>query len=299
MGRIKITVGDQHTEMELAAHTIMGRAKELGWRIEHPTVPSTWLEFRWSDRQQRWEARTTNGPGDHFNRKGRPISTSALSIGHTIKGPVACVELVDASPPIRFVQDLSSHRITSGDALFDLLEERLEGTFTLGDQGPLRDGDVFTQDGHAYRFHTGTTIAATEQSGIDLASHSWTATLDFTNPDFPSMTLRDGVHQSTIHGEYVHFVAVFVEERLRPDSDGFLLPHQVRKRLGKRLNIPYLKLKPNYAPDYRRTIRTALASQGVLSASALLEMGPEGKRADKTRFRVTRGAAHYALIDCP
>jgi hypothetical protein len=292
MAILRVTASCEARDHLLSAACLVGRAPGCLVRVADPTVPSFWLELRWSEGAWRWRALAggarTRGVGMLAEDGWRTLPLSPKGRPQRVRlDDLVAVELVEAGPPQPFAEDLLTGAAHVGDALCEVLEVRADGTtrpFTAdeADAPPLRDGDVFLHEGRPWRLHLAEGLPPTRQIRIDLSRADVTLDIDLE-------ALRATFHQRgaevTIAGEHVRTLAAYASaRRRRGETGGWLTCEEAYARwraLGGNPQSPMDRLGWD-----RGRCRSHLAREGVAGVEVLFEAR---RRAGVSEIRVGVG----------
>jgi hypothetical protein len=266
--------GRTHT-FTLPPTAIVGRSGACHVRVPDSGVPMHWLELRWSEGAWRWRTLAgelrTRGVGMLLADGWRqlPITTPARPQRIRLDDELV-LELIEGSPPERFLQDLVTGEVFLGAAIGEFVEVGVSDLRAFEVEGepvpPFRDGDVVIHEGRALRVHLPDTPEPTGRAMIDLRRAGASLELDDT--------LRATLHQhgveAAITGEHVRTLAAYARARRTDSPTGGWLDTDTAWRLWLQLggnpNSPATRLGWD-----RGRCRSHLTRVGVTGVEALFE----------------------------
>lgn len=292
MANLRVTTAGEARDVPLAAACLVGRAPGCLVRVTDPSVPSFWLELRWSEGAWRWRALAggarTRGVGMLSEDGWRTLPLSPEGRPQRVRlDELLAVELVEAGPPAPFVLDLVSGAAHVGDAICEVAEVRPDGAVWMlaadhEDPRPLSDGDVFVHDGRPWRLHLAHGLAPTRLVRIDLARADVTIDIDV---DALRATFHQRGAEVTIAGEHVRTLAAYVLARRELGAAGGWLTCEQAHERWRALGGNPLSSADRLGWD-RGRCRSHLAREGVAGVEALFEAR---RRAGVSEIRVGVG----------
>jgi hypothetical protein len=228
MGRIVITAADEQRELPLAATTVLGRHSSCTWVLSQPEIPTFWVELRWTSAGWTW--RELGGDARGPRKRGAKLGQDwwMLERGQRLNGRSVQVELIDATPPQRFVVDIDSGAVLLGDALHAVIAydagRPLPAGWEQAEDPPaaLRDGDLFGVAGRRLRYHAGVAPQATAQRQLDLLRHTCRLELGVEDGR-PVLHVWDGPVERKARGAPLWSLVPYLEARISDTPrDGWL-----------------------------------------------------------------------------
>ncbi len=283
MGSLLIFDGTPRV-VPLASTTLVGRGTACHARLDHPRVPTHWLEIRWLGEVWAWRTLAgedaTRGPSTFLASGWRSLG-SAGRFPRVSIGDAAWVELLDASAPAPFAWDLTRDEVVPDEVLGRHLEVTRGGFLPLAAEGiggaRLADGDILAvhdleRGPMALRVHMPTEASATLDAILDVTAPDLAVELDVAGL---TATFHQGQGAVTVRGECVRVLALYVHargENLPPG--GWMTPGEAWEA--------WVALGGNPASTLDRLswergkLRSQLARLRVASVSALFQVSREG-----------------------
>lgn len=271
MGWIRIETADDDVLRPLAANTVLGRGTTSTWRLgppllssSAPTVPTSWLELRWTN--PGWTWRELRGPVDHYSSSGRLLAdTEALRTGAQLRGDSVVIELVDASAPTPMVVDVARQQVVTDPE--DQVEFFGEQATTVVSQELLAEGALFIHGDRVYRYHVGRALPDTRRGHLDVRQPGFRLRIHEDAPGGPVVVVNGAV----LAHESVGLLLVYIEARESGEDDGYLTAIQVRHRMAQRLGRREADLRGNLVCEWRRCLRNGLSGIGISGVKHLFE----------------------------
>lgn len=273
MGRIRISAAHDERELPLAATTVLGRHPSCTWVLPQAEIPTFWVELRWTSAG--WSWRELGGDARGPRKRGARLGQDwwLLDRGQRLNGRSVRVELIDATPPARFVVDLQGGPVLQGDALQAVVADDagrpLPAGWELAPEPPpaLTDGACFHLAGRHYRYHAGVPPQATAQRQLDLLRHSCRLELGVEDGR-PVLHVWDGSVERKARGAPLWALVPYLEARIADTPrDGWLALDEAHAR-WKEL-CPTSDSGPDRVGQDRSRSCRALNALGVVNPHAL------------------------------
>ncbi len=218
MARLIVRTALHSRRVLLTSSTLIGRHWSCGVVLQEPSVPLFWLELRWAGSRWVWrclEAEDdTVGAGAVLDARWRVLQKDGV-----VRLPRASVSLALAQPgpPRMLLENLRTGEMVEGDDCLYVLEVTDAGVFRHNGDGleQVADGEVFVEDGQAFRVHLPSCWANTEAAQVSLSTEGvaieWNSTFD-------RVELTVGRRSVVVVGEPARLLCVYAMARRGGDG---------------------------------------------------------------------------------
>lgn len=283
MATLLIQTAQRTWTSTLPAVCLVGRHPACIIRIDDPSVPSFWLELRWTGSEWTWrplsDSESTRGPGTPTPAGWRIWRARLGDRRQAIRIGGVRVRLTDIDAPVPMVEWTTDGRcdaIVSGQLGFQLGGDEVCWSGTPGAASMrIHNGDSLVIGNQPCRVWIPDHWSATDRPRVSLSDHQLQLILE----EEPSkVTLLAGGVGIDLQGEEVRLLRVYAEARASDPRDrdcGYRTTREARAAwiaLGGNPESP-----PERLAWLRNRLRTMLDEVGVVGSAELFERRRRGR----------------------